>query len=96
MDELRIEVSINPCRGKGNARIAFNLINTNTKTLTNAIVMFKEFFNSIDYAVDGISFNIDKSFIEIMLNFSSKQQVKRGSVPSRLKFITITNDEGGK
>lgn len=96
VDELQIEVSVNLYRGRGNARITFNLIDANVKTLTNAIAVFKEFFNSIDYTVDSLSLNIDKSFVEIVLSFTSKHQVRKESSSSRLKFIAITSDEGGR
>lgn len=96
-DGLQIELSLDPCGGRGSARIAFNLANTSTRALVNAIAMFREFLNSIEYMVDNLSLNVDRSSVEIVLDFISKQQsVKRSSASSRLKFIAVTSDEGDR
>ncbi|MCS7112075.1 MAG: hypothetical protein N3D82_02740 [Ignisphaera sp.] len=92
-DYLRIEVFLNPCYGRGSARIAFNLANVSTAVLMNAVSMFREFFNSIEYTVDNLSLNVDRSSVEIVLSFISKQKnVKNGVNSPKLKFMAIEGD----
>lgn len=94
---LQIELSLNPCMGRGSARIIFNLANISTGVLVNAITMFREFLNSIEYIVDDLSLSVDRSSIEIVLDFISRQQsVEEGLASRRLKFIAVTSDEGGR
>lgn len=96
-DGLQIELSLDPCGGRGSARIVFNLANASTRALVNAIAMFREFLNSIEYMVDNLSLNVDRSSIEIVFDFISRQQsVKRDLASPRLKFVAVASDEGGR
>lgn len=68
--ELRLEVRVNPCQGRGNIKVVFNLTEINILFLMKAIEIFKEFFKSIDYTVDGLSIYLDKLYTEITITLS--------------------------
>ncbi|MEM1560546.1 MAG: hypothetical protein QXN35_03270 [Ignisphaera sp.] len=47
--------------------------------------------------MDNLSLNVDRSSIEIVLDFISRQQrIGEGLASPRLKFIAVTSDEGGR
>lgn len=92
--ELQIKVSIDPCRGKGNVKIALNLTDINVMILIKAIEMFKELFSSMNYKVEGLSFNLEHSSAEVMVSFVLPHHVDIIDRDTKFDLLHAHNESG--